>query len=59
MFRHVAACTVVHHVIEIFRGLRILFGRLAKELFLDNPHAYNLCSFGGFVKLFCFSVMRT
>jgi hypothetical protein len=27
-----------------------LFRRVAEELFLNNPHAYNLYSFAGFVK---------
>jgi hypothetical protein len=36
---------------QIFGGFRILLRSLAEELFLKNPHAYNLYSFAEFVKL--------
>src|SRR6266478_3421500 len=50
---HVSPCSRPHSRrpgSQIFRGLRILFRRVAEELFLNDPHAYNLCSPAEFVK---------
>src|SRR5258708_40290071 len=51
--RHVLPCSRPHirrPGNQILCGLRILFRRIAEELFLYDPHAYNLYSSSGFVK---------